>query len=103
MTSLTDLWKKEKLPAAIFDAANEPRLWGHVTAHDDFDPTEITPEHVEELLGFLDIVLDIVYVTPAKLERAGRARKGIGQLKGPEVWNSGDRDNSIIDPPIPGR
>ena len=85
--SLTELWAKEKLPEALFDAANEPRLWGHVAAHDDFDPSEITPEHVEDLLGFLDIVPDMVYLTPAKLEHAIGSRKTLAnrKIRGKEI------------------
>jgi len=102
--SLTDLWAKEQLSPALFDAANEPRLWANATAHDDFDPTEITAEHVGDLLGFLDQVLDMVYLMPKRLDRAAEARKGIGQV-GAEDADAQEPEpgsTAIADPPVIG-
>jgi hypothetical protein len=75
--SLTELWETKGLPKSLFDTANEPRLWGHVVAHDDFDPESVTDEQVKDLLSFLDVFLDMLYVTPAKLERARSSRREI--------------------------
>ena len=54
--SLSDLWQEEKSSqlSSLFDTANEPRLWGHVIAHDDFDIEDVTIEHVDDLLSFLE-------------------------------------------------
>lgn len=69
VASLTELWERERLPPTFFDAANEPRHWGNVIAHEDFDHANLTGEHVEQLLVFFDLILDMVYETPAKLQR----------------------------------
>ena len=76
-SSLTELWETKGLSKSLFDTANEPRLWGHVVAHDDFDPDSITDEQVSDLISFLDLFLDMLYMTPAKLERARNSRKEI--------------------------
>lgn len=77
--SLSDLWETRSLPKSLFDSANEPRLWGHVVAHDDFDPAAVTGQHVHDLLDFVDLLLDTLYVTPARLERAKKSR---GEIAG---------------------
>ena len=71
---LSELWETRRLPEPLFDTANEPRLWGHVVAHDDFDPEAVTDEHVRDLLDFTDILLEMLYVAPARLERAKESR-----------------------------
>ena len=75
--SLTALWDDTRLPPDLFDTANEPRLWGHVMAHDDFDPDAIKEEHVAELVTFVDMLLDLLYVVPERLRRARETRKAI--------------------------
>ena len=75
--SLSELWETKKLPKSLFDTANEPRLWGHVVAHKDFDPDIVTDENVHDLLDFTDVLLDMLYVTPERLERAKKAREEV--------------------------
>ena len=89
--SLNELWEIKGLSPSIFDTANEPRHWANVITHKhkDFDPADITLEHVTDLLGFLDILLDNVYVTPEKLKRAREARAKLTQPT-PEQGNSED-------------
>jgi len=76
--SLGELWTTKGLSPALFDTANEPRLWGNVLTHADFDPAEVTLEHVDDLLDYLDIMLDMVYLTPRRLERSIESRKKLG-------------------------
>ena len=80
--SLTELWDKRKLPLDLFDTANEPRLWGHVVAHNDFAPEAVTRGHVAELLTFVDRVLELIYKMPARLQRAKKAREEVERGKG---------------------
>ena len=79
--SLSELWDIRKLPTTLFDTANEPRLWGHVTAHDDFDPSGVTDDHIKDLLDFIDVFMDMLYITPKRLDRARKARQKIGDTE----------------------
>jgi len=74
--SLSELWETKGLSPSLFDTANEPRLWANVITHKhkDFDPADVTLEHVTDLLGFLDILLDMVYIIPEKLKRSRESR-----------------------------
>lgn len=69
VADLTELWEKRSLPPGFFDTANENRHWGHMIAHDDFEPKDVTPNDVEALLEMFDVLLDIVYVTEARLSK----------------------------------
>jgi len=80
VSSLSALWEAKKLPESLFDTANEPRLWGHAIAHDDFDPNTVTDEHVKDLLMFVDVLLEMLYIIPAKLGRAREARKSLKEI-----------------------
>ena len=68
---------KRGLSPSLFDAANEPRKWGDVTAHVNYDPLDITIEDVAELVEYLDLVLEMVYLLPAKFDRSKLRRKAV--------------------------
>ena len=93
VSSLTELWEKEALPPTFFDAANEPRHWGNVIGHDDFDYEGVTREQVGELIAFMDIVLDMVYLIPARLVRTLAARQNIEQTETQEQPSSEGSDD----------
>lgn len=104
VSSLSELWKKESLPPGYFDTVNEPRLWGHLIAHADFDYLGVKSEHVEELITFTDIILDIVYEMPARLARSHADRQRIEQTETQESPSSGDPDAENQEPQQhPGR
>ena len=81
--SLSELWEQEKssLTSSLFDTANEPRLWGHVIAHDDFDIEDLALEHVDDLLIFMDQLLELLYIIPENPKGAGEDRKKIEDKK----------------------
>ncbi len=77
VADFTKLWEKKKLPPDYFGAINEPRLWGNVVKHDRFNPDKVELKDARELIEYFDLILDIVYVTKAKLDALTERRKAI--------------------------
>jgi len=77
---LDDLVAKGVITPFLARQANEVRLWGNATAHEDVPPEHPESADVEQLLEFLGLLLDTVYVQPARLEalKAKRSQAGGG-------------------------
>jgi hypothetical protein len=61
----------DRLNKAMKEMAHEVRLIGNDAAHVD----EITPDEVKELLGFTRLVLDSLYIQPARLAALRKVRQ----------------------------
>ncbi len=75
---IDDLVAKGVITPFLARQANEVRLWGNVTAHEDVPPEHPESADVEQLLGFLDLLFDTVYVQPARLEALKAKRSQVG-------------------------
>jgi hypothetical protein len=75
---LSDLRDKGTISQKLFDQADEVRLWANVAKHELFDQP-VSREDAEELLGYLEAVLDAVYVQPARLTALKQKRKELGR------------------------
>ena len=56
--------------------ANELRLWANVVGHEDMSPDAPSLEDVEQLLSYVDMLFDAVYVQPARLAALQAKRDG---------------------------
>ena len=76
---LADLLTKGIISQTLFDQSNEIRLWGNLIKHEL--EGNVSPEDAEQLLVYLDSLLDHVYVQPAKLSALKSKRKSIEKPK----------------------
>jgi len=77
---LKTLQENGTISAALRQRADEIRLWGNVIKHDaGVDP--VSKEDCEELLEYLDAILDTVYVEPKRFERLQAKRKAVEKPK----------------------
>jgi len=75
---LKDLKDKGIISPRLFDQATEVRLWANVAKHKLVDQP-VSREDAEELLGYLEAVLDAVYVQPARLTALRQKREELGK------------------------
>ena len=66
-TKLNDLAEQGRISKLLAGQANELRLWANVMGHEDVSPDVPSTEDVEQLLRNVDMLLDAVYVQPARL------------------------------------
>jgi hypothetical protein len=71
---LNDLRDKGVISPKLFEQANEVRLWANVAKH-ELVHQPVSREDAEELLGYLEAVLDAVYVQPARMTALSQKRK----------------------------
>lgn len=65
---------KDKISATLYNGANEIRLWGNLAKHElIIDP--VSKEGAEQLLGYLEMLLNEVYVEPQRLDSLAKRRK----------------------------
>ncbi len=74
VSGLAELKDKGIIPARFYDRANEIRLWGNLEKHQlVIEP--VSPEDAEQLLGYLEILLNEAYVEPKHLDELAKKRK----------------------------
>lgn len=69
------LKQKGVISQKLYSQADEVRLWGNMVAHKDFDQKTLGPQTCEELVVYIDSLLDAVYVQDAKLAKHAALRK----------------------------
>lgn len=79
------LGEKNKLRPVTVDTAHEIRHLGNDMAHGDFGDEPIDAEDAADALDFLDVVLDDVYQSEAKLNRRRDARLAKKALAGSQT------------------
>jgi hypothetical protein len=62
----------------LYEIANEVRLWGDIAKH-EFVADVVEKEDAEELLVYLETILNDVYVEPKRLSRLAEKRKELGK------------------------
>ena len=77
--NLKSLQEQGKISVRLFQMAEEVRLWANVIGHNDVLPDVISQDDCEELLLYMESLLNEVYVTPAKLKQLTDKRKSISK------------------------
>ena len=80
-SSLQDLMEAGVISPQLYRRTSEVRLWGNIAKH-KFAPDVVEKEDAEQLLLYLELILDAVYVEPERLSRLTRKRE---QLKSNEA------------------
>jgi hypothetical protein len=75
-SGLNELKDKGTISQRLFDQATEIRLWAGIVKHKLTHET-VTKEETEELLTYLEEILDDVYVRPARSAALAKKRKQI--------------------------
>jgi hypothetical protein len=73
-SSFKELVDKHKLTPLLYGQADEIRLWGNVIGHEDVPADTPKAQDVEQLLAYLDEVLEMLYVQPARLQELREKR-----------------------------
>ena len=76
-SGLSDLAEKGIISNNLVERADEIRLWGNLTKHKLFTQS-FSKEDVKQLLTYLEVVLNDVYVEPQRLEALKKKR---GEIK----------------------
>jgi hypothetical protein len=79
-SGLNDLLNKGIISKSLFDRATEIRLWAGVTKHAPFTQ-EVNKDDAEQLLTYLELILNEVYVETKRLEKLRKKREGIEQAE----------------------
>lgn len=74
VSSLKELKEKEVISGLLYGQADQVRLWANMMAHEDV-PESIASDDSEQLLTYLESLLDDVYVKPARLAVLSQKRK----------------------------
>ena len=72
--NFAELRDKGLISTMLYEQANEVRLWANVVGHEDFDPDALTTDLCEELVDYVESLLDSAYVQPARLAEHRRKR-----------------------------
>lgn len=75
-SGLLDLKDKGIISPQLYDRANEVRLWGNVAKHELVSDV-VAKEDTEQLLAYVDALLNAVYVEPKRLDTLRRKREQI--------------------------
>ena len=68
---LKELLDKEVISGMLYGhygQSDEVRLWANMIGHEDFSLESVTPEAVEELIGYVEALLDATYAEPLRLQ-----------------------------------
>lgn len=79
VSGLQDLKDKGIISPSLYNQANEVRLWGNAVRHDQPMPQVVTGDDAEQLLTYLDAILNAIYIEPKRLAASAQKRQ---QLKG---------------------
>ena len=67
VSTLKELWQNGTISETFYCQADQVRLWGNLVAHKLIMPQVITKDDSEQLLTYLEAMLDAIYVQPKKL------------------------------------
>ena len=65
-SKIKDLVDKGKITQLLWGQADEVRQWANATGHDE-DPPTPSKEDGEQLLGYIELLFDTLYVQPVRL------------------------------------
>jgi len=78
VSNLKQLVDKGTISKTLYEQADEVRLWANIIGHEDIVPESVTKEDCEQLLAYVESVLNAAYVEPARFEALKLKR---GQIK----------------------
>lgn len=77
--NLKQLMDKGAISKTLYERTDEVRLWANIIGHEDIVPESVTEENCEQLLSYVESVLNAVYVEPARFEALKHERGQIGK------------------------
>jgi hypothetical protein len=80
--SLKELSESGKITQILYAQADEVRLWANMVGHEDVESGQPSAEDVEHLLGYLDLIIEAIYLHPAKLQSLRAKRAAAKAAKG---------------------
>jgi hypothetical protein len=66
VSNLKQLEDKGTISKTLYEQADEVRLWANIIGHEDIVPESVTKEDCEQLLAYVEAVLNAIYVEPAR-------------------------------------
>lgn len=79
VSNLKQLMEKGTISKTLYEQTDEVRLWANIIGHEDVMPESVTEENCEQLLSYVESVLNAVYVEPARFEALKHERGQIGK------------------------
>lgn len=79
------LYDRHMVYEHVRDAAHEVRLFGNDAAHGDLVDAPLTADEVREILDLMDMVLDGVFIAPAKTAAVRAARLAKKSAQSPQT------------------
>jgi hypothetical protein len=77
VSSIKELKDKGIISERMYLQADEVRLWANIVGHDNIDPNVIKRDDIEQLLIYLESIIDAVYIQPARLAALTQKREDI--------------------------
>ena len=77
VSSLKELMEKGTISQTLYKQADQVRLWGNAVGHEHIVPSSVAREDSEQLLTYMESVLNSVYVEPARFEALEQKRREI--------------------------
>ncbi|GAG40223.1 unnamed protein product, partial [marine sediment metagenome] len=74
VSNLNGMKDKGIISSNLYDRANEVRLFGNVAKH-ELVPDAVEKEEAEQLLAYLEAILNAVYVEPKRLDSLRQKRE----------------------------
>lgn len=74
VSNLKELKDKGAISEGLYKQADEVRLWANMIGHEDV-PEAVTKEDSEQLLTYLEALLNAVYVEPKRLAKLAQKRE----------------------------
>jgi len=74
VSNLKELKDKGIISKGLYKQADEVRLWANMVGHED-SPEAVTKEDCEQLLTYLEALLNAVYVEPKRLAKLAQKRE----------------------------
>ena len=82
-SGLQDLKEKGIISSQLYERAKEVRLWGNVAKH-ELMPDVVEKEDAEQLLTYLETILNAVYVEPERLSSLAHKREQLEKTDSPQ-------------------
>ncbi len=74
VSNLKGLLDQGLISATLYSQADEVRLWANLLGHEDV-PGDVSQEDCQQLVAYIEALLNALYVEPAKLARLKEKRK----------------------------
>ena len=75
VSQLVDLKDKGVISETLYKQADEVRLWANVVGHENINPEMVNKEDTEQLIIYVESLLDAMYVQPNRLAVLTNKRK----------------------------